>query len=443
MTASLERAASGRATCRLCGGKIAHAEIRVAEEIDDARFEHTVRQFSHLACAVDRDSKLAHDALVSRDTQPDLRETVLADVERRDPRLVQQVHATLAEQGPAVARKAVPLGGDETTCRLLAELANAPGDRDLLLVLGDHLQLRGDDRGELIALELAGELDPVARGRRNELRLALTPGWKPNDRHRWGIGFLRKVELEVRDGVAARASVFAHPSCQLLVGVQLAGYRAVQVTIPPGLLPASLRTLHVIGDLDAPAETMGLLPRLEHLTLEDCARLDRLVHAGLRSLELIRCPLELLRACDPAELPALTRLAIDRSDDDVVAPLSSTGWLARLDELAIRQSSFEPGDAERLERALEGRRLHRLDITGRPIPAACGAALRRICEVVTFPAAPDVGPEPGVDWVEHTGRPDWGRGRVLRKHDDKIEIAFESGTKTFKANAPFLRLCRD
>jgi hypothetical protein len=45
-------------------------------------------------------------------------------------------------------------------------------------------------------------------------------------------------------------------------------------------------------------------------------------------------------------------------------------------------------------------------------------------------------------WIEHTGKPEWGRGKLVREYDGKLEIAFSSGTRTFKADAAFLRRTR-
>ena len=47
------------------------------------------------------------------------------------------------------------------------------------------------------------------------------------------------------------------------------------------------------------------------------------------------------------------------------------------------------------------------------------------------------------DAIEHTGKPEWGRGTIVREYDGKLEIAFEhGGTRTLKADAPFLRRVR-
>ena len=50
----------------------------------------------------------------------------------------------------------------------------------------------------------------------------------------------------------------------------------------------------------------------------------------------------------------------------------------------------------------------------------------------------------GVVWIEHTGKPEWGRGKLLREFDGKLEIEFPTGgTRTLKADLPALRRIRD
>jgi hypothetical protein len=44
-------------------------------------------------------------------------------------------------------------------------------------------------------------------------------------------------------------------------------------------------------------------------------------------------------------------------------------------------------------------------------------------------------------WVEHANQPGWGRGKILRRFEGKLEIQFPKpvGKKVFKADAAFLR----
>ena len=41
-------------------------------------------------------------------------------------------------------------------------------------------------------------------------------------------------------------------------------------------------------------------------------------------------------------------------------------------------------------------------------------------------------------WVTHTSRPEWGVGRVLARTESSIEVEFDSGVRTFPANASVL-----
>lgn len=56
-------------------------------------------------------------------------------------------------------------------------------------------------------------------------------------------------------------------------------------------------------------------------------------------------------------------------------------------------------------------------------------------------AFPTTTADTGTLYAEHRNTPAWGRGKVLRTFNGKIEIAFpKTGTKVFRADAPFLRL---
>ncbi|MGE0870554.1 MAG: hypothetical protein AB7P03_18460 [Kofleriaceae bacterium] len=160
----LERAVSGRAKCEICTSTIANRELRVARE-DESNDQRTVR-FCHLECAVDRDAKLAHDALVSKETKPELFEQGFQEAQRHYPSLAKVVQATLALRSGSNLGDAKPvvhvreLGDDDATKRLLDQLTDAPDDRALLGVLADHLQAHGDERGELIALVYSGSRMP-------------------------------------------------------------------------------------------------------------------------------------------------------------------------------------------------------------------------------------------------------------------------------------------
>ncbi len=67
--------------------------------------------------------------------------------------------------------------------------------------------------------------------------------------------------------------------------------------------------------------------------------------------------------------------------------------------------------------------------------------LETLCDVLD---ASHLAPRPQLDlYVEHTGKPEWGRGRIVREFDGKLEIEFPSGKRTLKADAPFLKRSRE
>jgi hypothetical protein len=45
------------------------------------------------------------------------------------------------------------------------------------------------------------------------------------------------------------------------------------------------------------------------------------------------------------------------------------------------------------------------------------------------------------EYVVHVKKPEWGRGKILRGVDDRIEVEFASGTRVFPANSPMLERC--
>jgi hypothetical protein len=150
---------------------------------------------------------------------------------------------------------------------------------------------------------------------------------------------------------------------------------------------------------------IAALPRLRSLSL--AAPIDKLAHPTLSRLELagaFKQPLD--------DLPALTELAIATDDD----PSALLKWLATS--------------------ALGGRKLARLDLAKCHVPAAWLEPLAKITgELVVA----NVVPEKSGTFVRHRNKPEWGRGRVVREFDGKIEIAFPAaGTKVFRKDATFL-----
>ncbi|MGE0870555.1 MAG: hypothetical protein AB7P03_18465 [Kofleriaceae bacterium] len=445
----LEHAPSRRAKCTICESSISTRELRVAAQ-GGTSTSSTVR-FTHFDCAIDRDPKLAHDALVSSVTRPNVLEAAIAEVARRRPELGTLVHATLALQARTNAVTVHPLGTDETVSKLLEQLADAPEDRAMLGVLGDALLANGDERGELIALELAGvvespDSDQAVLSRRRQLRAALTPVTDPRDTMTWGIGFIRRLEVSGATRVAEIEQILRHPSCQLLAELRLLPRGPSDVwSVPLAVNPSSLRRLHVVRAQFEASRNLSMLTRLEELSLAGCKKIVRLEHPTLRSLVLSMPSEQVLQACFPQALPNVTQLELDAysvSGTKLVDYLRTSGWFAQLTELTLEKVNIEDHHIDQIGEGLAGRRLVRLDVKRSRVTRQGVRKLAALCETLLC-AQMEPTPAAEPQWYEHTAMPELGRGRVVRRWDGKIEIAFASGPRTFKANAAFLRPCWD
>jgi len=503
MNHEIEAAKSGRSTCVTCGEKIAKGEVRVAELYQDSRigsqrFERfyrdgerfmarregreAIRRYHHLACAVARHPTVAKSAL---DAPHD---ASLID----DPvQLRRELDASLeAERQARVAAATSRMGADheiETDPALepmLAQLADAPDDLDSLAVAGDLLQSLGDPRGELIAIQLATrdlkrERGPEIAGvrgarrrvahdetsttpamiqRRDELLAELTPRLDGGDRSVWGLGFVRRLELGHKSGgrLLELAGLWSHPSLRLLTELRVemplrTDDTAVLAQLAK-LAPKSLRRLELGGYPQGTGALAGLiaaLPRLRSLALLS-RRAEAIEHAELSRIAVHGTHYDdNLAILDPAQLPAVRELAIHawaRNTAPLVA-LARTSWLAVIEHLELGESAstridapvpLSMEDAVALRAALSGRRLSRLEITGVPIPLPVRAVLSETCAELVCPATAVV-LDAGTTYVEHANKPEWGRGKIVKRHDGKLEVEFpELGRKVFKADAPFL-----
>ncbi len=430
MGAFVDKPASGRTRCGVCGEAIGKGVLRV---VDESRSSHPDakprRAYCHLPCAVELRRPLAHDAVVARETPATLVSPALEAIARLDAALAAEIRAVRSQRvAPAKTARQVT---DAQSMDLLAELEASPHERGLYEVLADQLQQLGDERGELITLELAESTDP----RRRELRAKLSPDLTGVTKTTWRFGFLRKLELEsYPKRIAAFAPLFAHPACRLLEALVLDRVHGDTTTLTTGLLPRSLRSLWLrdLGD----GSDLASLPYLEHLHLRDCGSL---AHPTLQILEF-RDPREnTLAACVAANLPRVTQLAIECPRDDVMVLLDRGGWLAQLRHLALTRVPLELADIERLERGLAGRKLARLELDTTGVSTSDRTRLQALCDVLELAG---VAAATGEVWIEHTGKPEWGRGKLVRERDGKLEIAFSSGNRKFKADAPFLRRTR-
>ncbi len=382
MTARIERAGAARGRCCLCDVGISKGEVRVAEHHLGAMtgVDRSTDRFYHLVCALERRRQLASEALLSSRSSRVLVVGALPEVDRRDAKLAAVIRAMLEQPRAPFERTTAPLES-AATVELLAQLEESPDDHGLLTVLGDLLHQHGDDRGELIALDLAGATDTASLARRNALREALSPPLHTYDSASWGLGFLRRVDLRFyKAGVGGHAKLFAHPSSRLLAEVHLFSKTYEPVTIPVGVLPRSVRSLGVHGRLAPSDPGLASLPLLEHVVVERC---EHLGHPNVRWLELARPSVNPFAGCSPASLPRVTRLTI-RGNSDVVNLLDRSGWLVRVAVLELLDSGLDETDIANLQRALDGRRLDRLDVTGNRLPLSCQPALARMCVVLRF-----------------------------------------------------------
>ena len=113
----------------------------------------------------------------------------------------------------------------------------------------------------------------------------------------------------------------------------------------------------------------------------------------------------------------------------------------------LRITFFTPGDATTALPALcdvlppTVRRLELASATDDML-AQLARALPAVEIVLPQAPAPPAPPTVHKDFARHTGKPEWGRGKIIRRFDGKLEIKFPKiGNKVFRADAPFLELC--
>ena len=458
MAHRIEAAKSGRAKCATCEQAIAKADVRVAEQYDDPEVPRPIHRFHHLDCALTSVSHVVVQALASPidgDVTIDraqIERKLAAELEAQRERRRERYAAQLAFQ-PATPAEATDVP-DELAGELLAQLEQNPDDLGVLGVVADLLQSRNEPRGELIAVQLAllaGPRDPARLVRkRDELILKLSPALEVLERCAWGIGFVRRVELQV--GTSARlarlARLWRHPSMRLVTEVEI-GLGIAYPGFPEAIAPvrANLRrlVLHTHQRLGALSQLVATLPRLRQLGTLDAADFERLAHPGLERLTITSQAVtqihEIVPRLSRAALPALRGLGLHATEtrtDDVCIALRETDWLPRLDRLALVGGTLTERGIRALADGLGAHKLERLDVTGNAMPLTLRGALAELCEELVFPdpLAPD-----GPVYVDHANKPEWGTGLLLRRYDGKLEVEFpHAGKKVFKADAPFLKL---
>lgn len=406
----LELSPSGRATCRTCETRIERGALRIAETT--TQHDHVVERYHHLSCVVEDQPNGAMVAMLA--APPELRSAAES--------LLSGQQAFLASVARAAAGKAAVAAAsndefDAETEALIEKLAPNPREASVLSVLHDHLQERGLPRGELIALELAKAPETA---RLVELKRQLWPVVK-DVRVTWGTGFLRTMSVQVRDQASSGAAVQAlrHPSARLLEELSLQRWVG---PLPP--IPPSLRRLEFQW-CEGASPSIETLPRLVHLQLNHVEDAEQIRSQSLTSLgfgpDIVSVPLA-------KSVPQVHTLVFEAPQS--VELLASAGLLkqarvlvlpllwgeAVLDALAATNCTWEqlvvarfvPKDDQR-------QRLKRL---------------ARRCAVALTDGVPS--------WVTHTSRPEWGLGRVLTRTASTLEVAFDSGVRSFPANTTVL-----
>jgi len=365
-----------------------------------------------------------------------------------------------------------------TVDELLTALEEDPENRGVLAMLADELRRQHDPRGELIAAQLAGD-DAGRDALLSKLALPVTLGMY--DRVTWGIGFVRKLVVlaKNKDRILELEPLWRDPSMRVLSELVVAfktGRGSYAAKLLARELPPSIRTLQLgrrdevyiedaedIHVLEIASKIAPTLPRLRMLVLEGpllvatdkniealvSGRLRMLKHPQLETLALgaltdgdLQCAVDAIAVSD---LPALCRLEIRTkfsggSIDRVCTSLATRGWLARITHLALRDVTLGDAGIAALVEGIGDRKLAQLDMTGVKLLPAQSERLAAACDELIAPDVIAPVGDTSETWLVHDNKPEWGRGRVVRRFGDKIEVDFEhAGPKVFMANARFLR----
>jgi hypothetical protein len=500
----VEPASSSRSKCVVCNAPIGKGEARLAEEYADIGIPKLIMRFYHLVCAAAAQPELLHHALrdVRPGTifdRADIEARVAPAIER-----AKQHRIASYEAKRAVAVAVAPhVADDATTLAVLAELEADPENAELLAIAADQLMAQRDPRGELITVQLAlakasrrlplrdrssdpedadDEADLEARDaaemtnqlaqRFEELSTQLAVGpLDRGDRAVWGVGFVRRLELLNKSAtrLAELAPLWTHPSMRIVAELKLSfsvvGDAAAMIELARVVRP-TLRKLELGHWSDAVLDhlqpLLDALPRLRALELTGKLR-SRIAHPAVESIKLAPYTYRgelanALIAITGEGLPALRELAfegrapresyrnpdrepveIEGDDiDAIVQQLAAQGVLATLERLTMAGGKLTERGAAALAGALGERKLARLDLSRLPTARALRPRLAALCDELAFTdSTPKVD---GDEWVEHANQPSWGRGKIVRRFEGKLEIAFpKAGNKIFKADAAFLR----
>jgi hypothetical protein len=488
----IEPAKTSRSKCVTCDKPIEKGAPRLSEETHDIGIPTLIQRYYHLRCALATAPDVLRRALA--DVRGDLVIPERVELEAKlEEKLAFEAAKRREKYDAAVAaeREAnIPKQSlDPVTFQLTEQLLDNPEDPGALAVLADQLQSTSDPRGELIAVQLAlaaagpradlldddedeaddehaDALDDRDREiirqlkRRRVLLERFALPIDPNDRCFWGVGFVRRLELIAKTNtrLSAQVAIWRNPSVRLLSELHVtfvSDHDSTWTARLVDLVPPSLRRLELGRAPSQPLpglhDLVAVLPRLSSLSLVGQAELEHLAHPTLTRLELgltgatgqTEIASMILRL-QPKKLPGLTELALRpvlAADTRLICDaLVTSGWMRRLKHLAFHNAHAD--SLVLLEPALVKRKLARLDLTGTPVRAGFRDQLAKLAKELVTPdlVAAEVTATAGA-YVLHTNKPEWGRGRIVRRFDGKLEIEFpEGGTKVLKADAPFLQV---
>jgi len=451
-----------------------------------ARSEHreAIQRFHHLECAIAKHPAVVATAL-KRPHDPALIED-RAELDRRLAAALEEERK--ARVAAATARLAPPVeavADDPNLAPLLAQLAEAPDDPELIAIVGDLYQAKGDPRGELISIQLAIRNAKRERGpevanprgrtraqqtedtttkdlgaRRDQLLAHLTPRLDAADRCTWGSGFIRRLELGGKSAghVQELAGLWSHASMRVLSELRIELPTASDAPVIAHLaevLPRSLRVLEIAGPTtSAPSlqPLLAVLPRLRQLVLlgrlpDSTLAHDKLSSIVIAGLPFVHAPDAAVSLLSPARLPAVRELVLRDwvSARDPIGQLARSAWLPVLERLVIDRPTGVGMTPERmplewaqaLAAGLAGHRLKQLEITSLAIPLPVRAALTPLCDELICPSHAIV-LDDTTTHVTHATKPEWGKGKILKRANGKLEIAFGKEVRVLKADAPFL-----
>lgn len=248
---------------------------------------------------------------------------------------------------------------------LIEAIREAPTDDQRWAVYGDQLQARGDVRGQLIALGLAGKVRAERQLRdKRRAQLGASSMWEALDagtlHATWRAGHFRRVRFMRELPPTVLVAILESPLALALdaLHLQLADDEAVvsdACDVLSRLLPP-LRGLEIstggMAGRFAPGVVLSKLTRLERVALFGLTVFDGLRHARLQSLTLWFNDWDGAPACglDPLEAPRLVDLVMRTRFD---CTPSITRWIReRCDAPSLRRLAIEAPTTSQLVEAI-------------------------------------------------------------------------------------------